>query len=151
MTSTYTQSGCGYVDPDAQQEWNNTEQVAPGAYLTVQITGEQELVDQGSSVFQALSAAVTSQVSDLASARYVFTHQVERSVTVNDGDDAITATLTFQPTRRRDLRNGKSELSVLNALDRGLTLAHSVITAQATLAETLSELGPLGMFVMAMA
>lgn len=151
MTSTY-QSGCGFsVDPDAPKQYANTTEVAPGVYLTLQITGEEQLTDIGATVQEALASVVTEQVSDLASARYVFTHQVSRTTTVYDGDDRYDVTLDFTPTRRRDLRNGESELSVLNTLDRAVALAHQAITAHATVAELLEKMGPLvSVFAMAM-
>lgn len=152
MTST-NQYGCGYpVDPDAPKTYANTTQVAEsGVYLTVQITGEEQLTDIGRVVQDAIASVVEEQVKDLNSKRYVFTHPVSRATTVFDGDDRYDITLDFTPTRRRDLRNGESELSALNALDRGIALAHQAVTAHATVAEFLEKMGPLGaVFAMAM-
>lgn len=151
MTSTY-QSGCGFsVDPDAPKQYARTTEVTESVYLTVQITGDEQLTDIGDTVREGITRVVTEQVNDLASKRYVFTHQVSRTTTVLDGDDEYTVTLDFTPTRRRDLRNGASELSALNALDRALALAHQAITAQAAVAELLEKMGPLGVvFAMAM-
>lgn len=144
MTST-NQYGCGFsVDPDAPSSYNRTTQVADGVYLTTQITGEEKLTDIGDTVHEALSSIVAEQVNDLNSKRYVFTHQVSRTTTVLDGDDEYTVTVDFTPSRRRDLRNGKSELSALNALDRGLALVHQTITAQAAFHEIVETYGPLG-------
>jgi hypothetical protein len=152
MTSS-TQYGCGsnYVDPDAPSTYTRSTQVADGVYLTTRITGEQQLTDIGDTVHEALGSIVAEQVNDLASSRYVFTHSVSRTTTVLDGDDEYTVTVDFTPSRRRDLRNGKSEISVLNALDRAVALVHQTITAQATVGELLQNLGPLGaVFAMAM-
>lgn len=147
-----TQHGCGFsVDPDAPRSYHRTTSVAESVYLTVQITGDEQLTDIGDTVQEGIARVVTEQVKDLASSRYVFTHQVSRTTTVFDGDDEYTVTLDFTPTRRRDLRNGESELSALNTLDRALALAHQAITAQATVAELLEKMGPLGaVFAMAM-
>ena len=139
MTST-TEYGCGTtVDPDEPQEHFRTSRVAPGVYFTLQIVGDEETVLTGDQAQDVLGGIVAEQVNDLASHRYVFTHQVSRTLTVMDGDDRYTLTVDFTPTRRRDLRGGKSELSVLNAFDRALAAAHQAITSRATLIEQLEN------------
>ena len=140
MTSD-TQYGCGTttVDPDAEQTYTNTKQVAPGVTFTLHIAGDKETTDQGRQALRALGNTVAEQVTDLASSRYVFTETVERDLGVYDGDDYYSLTVAFTPTKRRDLRNGKSMISALNALDRALAAAHRDIVDRASLAEQMDN------------
>lgn len=151
MTSTTSsQTGCGYTDvnPDAEQRFHSSTSVAPGVTLTLDIVGDKETTDQGNQALRALSEAIAPSVQDMDASRYVFTYPVQRSVTVQDLDDVYTATVTFQPSKRRDLRSGTTESSALTTLAVAVANAHSTIAERAMWSEAFSNEPAMSMVVL---